>query len=581
MKHGAVTAAPLDRASYWLGVRSHLHLDGDRVNITDHVVDRHVRDGHGADVAVRFIGKSGIDVVSTLTFAELAVQSRRFAGVLRELGVEHGDTVALLSGRTPATYVAALGTWRAGGVVCPLFAAFGPEPLRQRLELGHARVLVTTASGYRRKIEALRPGLGELRHVLVTDVGPDEAPPGTESLAALMDVATIVPDAPTRRDDPATIHFTSGTTGTPKGAVHVHDAVVALSATASEVFELERDDVYWCTADPGWVTGTSYGIIAPLAAGVTTVVDEAELDPARWYSILERERVSVWYTAPTAIRMLMRAGSELAHQHDLCCLRLVASVGEPLSREAVEWGAGAFGTPIRDTWWQTETGAIMIANRARSGVRAGSMGTAVPGIDAALLACDDEGTLVRSGGHVVEVHDPDAIGMIAIRPGWPSMFRAYIDAPERYERTFTDGWYLTGDLARRDHDGWFWFVGRADDVIKTAGHLIGPFEVESVLNEHPDVVASGVYGVPDPVAGQAIHAAVVLAPGVPVDETTTSGIMAHARRHLGAAVAPRVITPVDALPYTRSGKVMRRVLRARELGLPEGDTSTLESGGAP
>jgi acetyl-CoA synthetase len=352
--------------------------------------------------------------------------------------------------------------------------------------------------------------------------------------------------------------------------------VVAHLATALDVFGLGPDDVYWCTADPGWVTGTSYGIVAPLTAGATMIVDEAEFEAQRWYGLLEQHRVTVWYTAPTAVRMLMRAGLELPARHDLAALRVVASVGEPLSAEAVDWGRSAFGMPIRDTWWQTETGAMMIANTYASDVRPGSMGRPVGGVTIALLDCDDAGELVMRDGRAVELDDPDRIGMIAIRPGWPSMFRDYLGAPQRYASTFVDGWYLSGDLARRDAEGWYWFVGRADDVIKTAGHLIGPFEVESVLNEHPDVVGAGVYGMPDPVAGNVVHAEIVLRDGLEGDDEVMTSVMAHARRRLGAAVAPRSIIAVDSLPYTRSGKVMRRLLRARALGEPLGDTSTLE-----
>ena len=486
----------------------------------------------------------------------------------------------LLAGRVPRLYVAALGTWKAGGVVCPLFAAFGPEPIRQRLELGDARVLVTTASLYRRKITPIRDRIPFVRHILIIDVDADQAPDGTLSLPALIDSAVDpAPDVLTRADDPAILHFTSGTTGTPKGAVHVHEAVVSHAGSGADVLGLAPGDVYWCTADPGWVTGTSYGIIAPLAVGVGTVVDEAEFDARRWYDVLERERVTVWYTAPTAIRMLMRAGNELPMEHDLDHLRLVFSVGEPLGAQAVEWGREALGVPIRDTWWQTETGSIMIATPHDGPIRPGSMGQPVMGLKIGLLECNDVGELTLTDGHVVEIDDPDRVGMIAIRPGWPSMFRGYLHAEDRYRSAFADGWYLSGDLARRDADGAYWFVGRADDVIKTAGHLIGPFEVERVLSAHPDVVAAGVYGVPDDLAGQVIHAEVVLRDGDDVDvDRALVDVRAHARRTLGPALAPRSIVAVDTLPITRSGKVMRRLMRARALGLPEGDTSTLEGG---
>ena len=551
---------------------------GEPLNIATHIVDRHVTDGHGDELAMRFLG-TDLDVPPVdYTYRALAEESSRVATALRDLGLAQGETVFLLAGRVPLLYVTALGTWKAGGVVCPLFAAFGPEPIRQRLELGDARVLVTTASLYRRKVAPIRDRIPFVRTILIIDRDADDVPDGTMSMPALIDAAAgETPDIRTRDDDPAILHFTSGTTGTPKGALHVHEAVVSHAATGADVLGLLPNDVYWCTADPGWVTGTSYGIVAPLAIGVSMVVDAAEFDAHRWYEILERERITVWYTAPTAIRMLMRAGTELPRHHDLGELRLVFSVGEPLGAGAVDWGREVLGVPIRDTWWQTETGSIMIATAHDGDIRPGSMGRPVMGLDIGLLECNDVGDLTLAEGHVIELDDPERIGMIAIRPGWPSMFRGYLHADDRYRTAFVDGWYVSGDLARRDTGGAYWFVGRADDVIKTAGHLIGPFEVERVLTAHPDVVAAGVYGIPDDLAGEVIHAEIVLRDGIDVDQALVE-VRAHARRTLGAALAPRVLIPVDELPITRSGKVMRRLLRARALGLPEGDTSTLEGG---
>jgi acetyl-CoA synthetase len=570
------------RPSDWQSLRAQLTgLPGEAgVNIAYEAVDRHVDDGLGSNVAFRFLSKRDAPDAAgeTYTYAQLAAATSRFAHAMRVLGVRPGEAVYLLAGRVPRLYVAALGALKGQHVVCPLFSAFGPDPIKQRMVLGDAAVLVTTSSLYRRKIAPMRNELPARHYVLLDLDDQADAPDGTLAYGTLLERQ---PDHfhidPTDPETPALLHFTSGTTGTPKGAVHVHDAVAMHRATAETVFGLRRDDVYWCTADPGWVTGTSYGIVGPLTVGATLVVDEAEFDAGRWYRILDAQRVGVWYTAPTAIRMLMYAGPDAVGDADLSRVDRAFSVGEPLSAEAVRWGIEQLGITFRDTWWQTETGAMMIANTHDALVQPGSMGHPVCGITAALLRTDDEGELVLDDdGHVIEITEPDEIGMSALRSGWPSMFRTYLGNDDRYRRSFADGWYLAGDLARRSADGAFWFVGRADDVIKTAGHLIGPFEVESVLNEHPDVTGSGVYGVPDDVAGQVIHARVVLRRGVePTDETMTS-VMAHARRRLGAAVAPREIVAVDQLPITRSGKVMRRVLRARELGLPEGDLSTLE-----
>jgi acetyl-CoA synthetase len=485
--------------------------------------------------------------------------------------------VFVLLPRVLDLYVAVLGTVKHRSVACTLFSAFGPEPIRQRMALGSGRVLVTNAALYHRKVEPIRASLTDLAHVLVID---DPLPAGTISLAELTaDVPDDYEIGPTDPEDPALLHFTSGTTGTPKGAVHVHGAVVAHHTTGRLALDLHPDDTYWCTADPGWVTGTSYGIVAPLTHGVTSIVDEGDFDADRWYTIMQEQRVNVWYTAPTAIRMLMRLGADVAREYDLSHLRVAASVGEPLNPEAVRWGMDAIGRPFHDNWWQTETGGIMIGNIPGHAIRPGSMGRPLPGITAAVLRTDDEGVVVHpdgDAGRVDLVTTPGEPGMLALRPGWPSMFRTYLGDEARYRAAFLGAWYVTGDLVARDEDGYYWFVGRADDVIKTAGHLIGPFEVESALMEHPAVAEAGVYGVPDPVAGNVVHAVVVLRPGVEPTSELIDDLIAHGRALLGAAVAPRAIATADTLPRTRSGKILRRLLRARELGLPEGDTSTLE-----
>jgi acetyl-CoA synthetase len=542
-------------------------------------VDRHA-DGALADaVALRFLSKRRAEV--EYTYAELKQETDRFARVLEGLGVRCGERVFALAGRIPELYVAALGTLKHGSVFCPLFSAFGPEPIEQRLRLGDGRVLVTTAALYRRKVAELRSGLPGLEHVLLIGDRDEIADvPDVENLRDLMQTAGgSYKIAPTGPEDMALLHFTSGTTGTPKGAIHVHEAVVAHRETGRTVLDLRPGDVFWCTADPGWVTGTSYGIIAPLTLGATCIVDEAELEVDRWYGILQDQRVAVWYTAPTALRMLMRAGAEVAHEYDLSSLRFVASVGEPLNPEVVVWGEEAFGMPVHDNWWQTETGGIMIANFRSMDVRRGSMGRPLPGIEAAVARRDeDDNPVLAPAGTLELVEDPGEQGELVLRPGWPSMFRGYLGEEERYHKCFAGGWYLTGDLVRRDADGYFWFVGRGDDVIKSAGHLIGPFEVESVLLEHPAVAGAGVIGKPDPVAKMIVKAFVTTAPGVEPGDELRRELLAFARRRLGAAVAPREIEFVASVPHNRSGKIMRRLLKARELGLPEGDISTLEPG---
>ncbi|HVO29647.1 MAG TPA: acetate--CoA ligase, partial [bacterium] len=489
--------------------------------------------------------------------------------------IKLGDRVFALLGRVPELYETALGALKARAVFSPLFSAFGPEPLRERIRIGAPRVLVTTEKFYRRKVEPIRAEIPSIEHFIVL---PDERgvasdpPPGTIPWSSAVDAASdryeIGPTAP---EDPALLHFTSGTTGRPKGALHVHDAVVMHHVTGRLALDLHDGDVFWCTADPGWVTGTSYGIIAPLTAGVTLLVDESDFDAERWYSRLVEEKVNVWYTAPTAIRMMMRAGLDAIGGRKFPALRFLASVGEPLAPDAVTWGVKAFGRPFHDNWWQTETGGIMIANFASMEVRPGSMGRPLPGVEAAIVKR-------REGG--VDLVGADEEGELALRPGWPSMFRAYWNDPERYAKCFVGGWYLTGDLARRDADGYFWFVGRADDVIKSAGHLIGPFEVESALVEHRQVAEAAVIGRPDPVAGETVVAWVALKPGIEGTDALKDEILGFARSRLGPAVAPKEINFTAALPKTRSGKVMRRLLKARMLGLPEGDLSMLEGSSA-
>jgi len=571
-----------ERATFsWDAARRSLDgLPGGRgLNIAHEAVDRHLAGPRADAAALRFVTRSS--EVSQLTYRDLAALTNRFANALRSLGVRREDRVFVLTGRVPALYVAVLGALKNTNVVAPLFSAFGPEPIRQRLALGDARVLVTTDALLRRKVAGLLDSLPGLEDVIVVGGGGPRTIGATrvwdydELLLAADDTFDIGPTSP---DDMALLHFTSGTTGTPKGAVHVHEAVVAHHATGTLALDLHPDDVYWCTADPGWVTGTSYGIVAPLTHGVTSVIDEAEFDAERWYGILESERVTVWYTAPTAVRMLMRAGDDLPRRYDLSALRFVASVGEPLNPEAVLWGERALGHPIHDNWWQTETGGIMIANFASMAIRPGSMGRPMPGVDAGILARGEDGRAAVRDGGVVEVDTPEVVGELALRPGWPSMFRAYLHDEKRYADCFAGGWYLTGDLARRDADGYFWFVGRADDVIKSAGHLIGPFEVESALMEHPAVVEVGVIGKPDPMAGELVKAFVTLRPGFAPTEELRLELIGWGRKRLGAAVAPKEIAFDDHLPHTTSGKVMRRLLKARELGLAEGDTSTVESG---
>ncbi|MDP2673784.1 MAG: acetate--CoA ligase [Dehalococcoidia bacterium] len=552
------------RASFrWDGIRAELDgLPGGGLNIAHECIDRHLKTHRREKTAMLWEGKDGR--AETYTFAQMAAASNKAANALRSLGVQKGDRVFVFLERVPELYFAVFGALKLGAVIGPLFSAFGPDAVRDRLADSGAKVLLTSPELWAR-VKEIRSGLPELRHVVILDRRGGAAPEGAVAWA---DVFDGQPDAfEIERTDPedfAIMHYTSGTTGKPKGAAHVHMAVMGHYATARDVLDLHDEDVYWCTADPGWVTGTSYGMFGPWSNGATSLVYEGGFAAGHWYSLIEKYGVTVWYTAPTAIRMLMKAGEELPKKHGLSSLRYVCSVGEPLNPEGVLWGQKVFGLPIHDNWWQTETGAILIANYPAQDIRPGSMGRPFPGIEPAII--DDDGNEAPTGEE----------GNLAVRPGWPSMFRTYWNNRELYESRFRNGWYITGDRARRDADGYFWFVGRADDVINTAGHLVGPFEVESALIEHPAVAEAGVIGKPDPVAMEVVKAFVALKDGYEANDKLRRELIRFSREKLGAGTAPREIEFLPSLPKTRSGKIMRRLLKARELGLPEGDTSTLE-----
>jgi acetyl-CoA synthetase len=561
------------RAAFtWDAARAALSgLPGGALNIAHEAVDRHARSERASQLALRWLGRDGD--VRDFSYRDLQGATSRFANLLAALGVQPGERVFVLAGRIPELYIAVLGALKRGCVVAPLFSAFGPEPIQTRMTIGQSAVLVTTNTLYAKKVAGIRGALAFLRHVLVVADDPElELPAGTLDLVSeLAKMSDEFETALTRPTDPALLHFTSGTTGKPKGALHVHEAVVAHRITGKLALDFHPGDVFWCTADPGWVTGTSYGIISPLANGITMIVDEADFDAERWYGILEHEKVTIWYTAPTAVRMMMKGGAEAARRFSFPQLRFIASVGEPLNPQAVFWGEEAFGLPIHDNWWQTETGGIMIANYPAMPIKPGSMGKPLPGIEAAVVQRQPDGS-------VSLIEQAGTEGELALKRGWPSMFRTYINEEERYRNCFAGDWYLTGDLVKRDADGYYWFVGRADDVIKTSGHLIGPFEVESAFMEHPAVAEAGVIGKPDPIAGEIVKAFVALKPGHNASPALERELLGFVRKKLGTAVAPKELAFLPGLPKTRSGKIMRRLLKARELGLPEGDTSTLEGG---
>ncbi|MEE9285539.1 MAG: acetate--CoA ligase [Dehalococcoidia bacterium] len=580
MEHDLITKRPRDlrvapmladydtmrRSFSWEQVEEELAwLPGGGLNIAYECIDRHCQTDKRDKVAMIWAGKNGEE--ERYTYEQVRVESNKFANVLKNLGAKKGDRVFVFLDRLPETYFALLGILKAGCIAGPLFSAFGPDPVRDRLKDSGATILVT-ALDLRQRITGVLPDCQDVKHILIVNKNnrsSDPLAPGDISYEAEM--ARASPDfaiEQSTRDDYSIMHYTSGTTGKPNGAVHRHNSVIQQYATGRWCLDLHDDDVYWCTADPGWVTGTSYGMIAPWTAGVTQLIYEGAFRATTWYDLIARYQVTVWYTAPTAIRMMMKVGAEAAQKRDTSSLRFIASVGEPLNPEGIFWGQEAFDLPFHDNWWQTETGGILVANYAGAEIKPGSMGRPIPGVEMGII--DEEGRTLPAGEE----------GDLAVRPGWPAMFQTYWNNEEMYRSKFKSGWYVTGDRARMDEDGYIWFVGRADDVINTAGHLVGPFEVESALLEHPAVAEAGVIGKPDPIAMEVVKAFVALVEGYEPTDQMRNELMRFCRGKLAAGVAPREIDFVPSLPKTRSGKIMRRLLKARELGLPEGDTSTLE-----
>jgi acetyl-CoA synthetase len=550
----------------WQDIAQELNwFEDGRINIAHEALDRHITTSLKDKVALYWEGKKGEK--EQYTFHQLSRLTNRFANVLKNLGVEKGDRVFTYMDRIPEIYICLLGALKVGGVIGPLFSAFGPDAVRDRLADSEAKVLITSPRLVKTAHEIVDE-LPALETVIIVNkrAAPYELKDKEVSYESLMKKSSAEFEIEkTDKEDYAIIHYTSGTTGKPKGVVHVHEAILGHYATAKYVLDLQPDDIYWCTADPGWVTGTSYGIFGPWSNGISQVVYEGGFGASLWYGIIEKYKVTVWYTAPTAIRMLMKAGEKPVNKHDLSRLRYMCSVGEPLNPEAVLWGTKVLGLPFHDNWWQTETGCIQIANYPVQDIKPGSMGRPFMGSTPTILDDNCEKEL-----------PPGQEGHLALKKGWPSMFRTYWNKQELYESRFAGEWYITGDRASRDEEGYFWFVGRADDVINTAGHLVGPFEVESALIEHPAVAEAGVIGIPDPIAMEVIKAFVSLKDGYEPSKKLMLDIRKFARKKLHALACPREIEFIAGLPKTRSGKIMRRLLKARELGLPEGDTSTLE-----
>lgn len=530
-----------------------------KVNMAYEAVDRHVEQGKGDKIALYY---SDAKRDESYTYAQLSKQSNQFANVLRGLGIGKGERVFIFMPRTPELYTSLLGILKVGAIVGPLFEAFMETAVRDRLQDSAAVAIVTTPALLPR---ILRSDLPDLKHIIVVgDDVPEEE--GIVNYHALMAGASEEAEIEwLGREDGLIIHYTSGSTGKPKGVLHVQNAMIQHYYTGRVVLDLQPDDIYWCTADPGWVTGTSYGIFAPWLNGATNVIRGGRFSPQDWYSTLQKYKVTVWYSAPTAFRMLMGAGDDVVNQYDLSSLRHVLSVGEPLNPEVVRWGQKVYNQRIHDTWWMTETGGQLICNYPCMDIKPGSMGKPLPGVEAAII--DDAGNKLP----------PYRMGNLAIKTPWPSMMRQVWNNPAKYEEYFRiPGWYISGDSAYQDEDGYFWFQGRIDDVINTAGERVGPFEVESKLVEHPAVAEAGVIGKPDPMRGEIIKAFIALREGFTPSDELKAEISKFVKDGLSAHAAPREIEFKDKLPKTRSGKIMRRVLKAWELNLPTGDLSTIE-----
>ncbi|RAZ68347.1 acetate--CoA ligase [Planococcus maitriensis] len=517
-----------------------------RVNMAHECIDRHVEDGYGHKPALHYIEGAHQRV---WTFAELKQETDRWATAFRNEGVKRGDIVFIFLPKNADCYIAMLATVKIGAVAGPLFEAFMEEAVRDRIDDCKGRFLITDPDLAAR---VPRKDLPSLEKVFVT-AGPESCRDNEISWTDIL-ADTFVSGSPTEwvdLDAPLNIHYTSGSTGKPKGIVHAHRAMIHQYQTGHWVLDIKDDDIYWCTAHPGWVTGTVYAIFAPWLNRATIVVNGGRFDADSWYAAIEKAGVTVWYSAPTAFRMLKAAGDELVGRYDLSTLRHVLSVGEPLNPEVIYWGVEQLGLRIHDTWWMTETGAQLIVNLPSEPIKPGSMGRPFPGIDIRIL--DDDG---------IE-QAPGDIGHLAIRAPWPGLMREVWQNEEKYRSYFQfDGWYLSGDLAYQDADGYVFFQGRSDDMINSSGERIGPFEVESKLLEHGAVAEAGVVGKPDPLRGEIVKAFIVLKPGYQNTPELLQEIRLFVRSQLSAHAAPREIEVLAELPKTKiSGKILRRQLK--------------------
>jgi len=542
------------------------YQNGNVINIGWYCSDRICRMGKAEKLGLIWEGSTGLE--KRYTYNDIRLETNTIGQFLRDLGIKPEDRVCLFMDKIPELYLGFLGILKTGAIAQPLFSAFGDESLFIRLENAQTRAIITQKK-HAPKVRKILDKMPWLEFLIIVDHDPSK-PLQQREVAMELEKLPKVEEFeihPTVAESPSVLHYTSGTTGQPKGVKHVHYSLISQYLTAKWVLDLQDKDIYWCTADPGWVTGTSYGIIGAFSNGVTQCVLDAGFSAENWYRFIEKHKITMWYSAPTAIRSLMKAGDEIVTRFDLSSLRHLASVGEPLNSEAVIWSERVFGKPFLDTYWQTETGSIMITNFPGMKIKPGSMGKPFPGITATVIDQNSFEPFAETG----------KIGLIAIKPGWPSMMRTYWNNEETFQKKFRNGWYLPGDRSSIDNEGYFWFVGRDDDVINTGGHLVSPFEVESALLEHPSVAESAVVSKPDFVNMEVVKAFVTLKPGFEPSKDLDLEIMNFVRKKLSPLAMPQEIEFIDSLPKTRSGKIMRRILHAKEWGEEIGDTSTLEN----